>query len=281
MQHLPHHKQVELQTLTHIIKDNCQDVQMIILFGSYARGNYREAKDLDPNSKTGHISDYDILVVTSKKEIALDDYLWEVINKKIQKHNFSAHPRIITHDITELNNKLSQGQYFYTDIKKEGIMLFNSKKFELEEQKSLNKKERKKIAKEYFKHWFDRARGFFDTYEFRLAKNDNSLAAFNLHQTAESAYKTILLVFSNYNPNEHFLSLLAKDANKYHRDLEKLFPQNNEDQKKLFKLLEYAYIGGRYDTNYQITKEDLEILAKDVKKLLEITGRICKEEIAF
>jgi uncharacterized protein len=121
MKNLPTNKQSELKTLTHLIKDNCKDTQMIILFGSYARGDYKEAKDLDPNRNTGHVSDYGILVVNSKKEVALDNYPWDIINKKIQKYNFSAHPRIINHDIVELNNKLSQGQYFYTDIKKELI----------------------------------------------------------------------------------------------------------------------------------------------------------------
>ena len=29
-----------------------------------------------------------------------------------------------------------------------------------------------------------------------------------------------------------------------------------------FKLLEYSYIGGRYDPKYKISKEDLEILAE-------------------
>ena len=43
--------------------------------------------------------------------------------------------------------------------------------------------------------------------------------------------------------------------------------------------MEYVYIGDRYDPNYRISKEDLEILAKDVKKLLELTEKISKEKI--
>ena len=47
----------------------------------------------------------------------------------------------------------------------------------------------------------------------------------------------------------------------------------------MFDLLDYAYIGGRYDHNYKITKEQLEQLAPCVKKLHEVTERICKEKI--
>ena len=279
MKHLPINKQTELKTLTHLIKDNCSDTQMIILFGSYARGDYNEAKDLLPDRKTGHVSDYDILVVTSKKEVALANYLWDMIKQKCQRYNFSAHPRIITHDIIELNIKLAQGQYFYSDIKKEGIVLFDSKKFQLAEQKELKMEERRKIQQDYFDHWFDRTKGFFAGYEFYLTRNSYPLSAFNLHQTVESAYKTILLVFTNYNPNEHFLEFLGKEVKEFSPQLKNLFLQNTETQKERFKLLEYAYIGGRYDAKYQISKKDLEILAQDVKKLMDITENICKKKI--
>jgi len=40
-----------------------------------------------------------------------------------------------------------------------------------------------------------------------------------------------------------------------------------------------ALIGARYDRRYKITKEQLEQLAPCVKKLHEVTERICKEKI--
>ncbi len=61
--------------------------------------------------------------------------------------------------------------------------------------------------------------------------------------------------------------------------MKNIFAKINEEDEERFKLLEYAYIGGRYDPNYRISKEDLEILAKDVKKLLKLTEEICQEKI--
>ena len=55
--------------------------------------------------------------------------------------------------------------------------------------------------------------------------------------------------------------------------------RKTEEQKKLFELLDYAYIGARYDMHYKITKEQLEQLSPRVKKLHAITERICKEKI--
>ena len=47
----------------------------------------------------------------------------------------------------------------------------------------------------------------------------------------------------------------------------------------IFKLLERAYVDARYKKDYEITKEQLEQLAPCVKKLHEVTERICKEKI--
>jgi hypothetical protein len=72
---------------------------------------------------------------------------------------------------------------------------------------------------------------------------------------------------------------LGQKCNGYSQQLANLFPKNTEIEKERFKLLEYAYIGGRYDPKYRISKEDLEILAQDVKKLLAITREICTKKI--
>jgi HEPN domain-containing protein len=165
-------------------------------------------------------------------------------------------------------------------------VIFDAKNFDFADRRRLSDEEIKKFREEYFEHWFGRAKGFFKTYEFNLSNavgnEENlftSLAAFNLHQSAEHAYKTILLVFTLYNPNEHFLAILGKECEEYFVDLRSLFPKNTEEEKERFKLLEYAYIGGRYDPKYKISKEDLEVLAKDVKRLLEITKRVCEAKI--
>ena len=284
--HLPKLKQNEIARIISVICDNCDDVEKIILFGSYARGNYKESSDLKADRKSGHISDYDILVVTSKATTALNTNLWYDISEKCRNLKLSADPRILTHDIAELNNKLSVGQYFYSDIKEEGIIIFDTKNFKLVDRRKLKVEEIHKFQKEYFEHWFDKAQFFLKDFNtnFKEAEINPKLlsqAAFHLHQTAEHAYKTILLVFTLYNPSEHFLEILGKECEQYSSELKKLFPKNTEEQKERFKILEYAYIGGRYDPKYKISKTDLEILAKDVEELLTITKKICEEKLSY
>jgi len=276
---LPTQKQEELNKITQTIRNNCADIEKIILFGSYARGDYKEAKDLKEGRKSGHISDYDILVITSKKETALDSLLWKKITEFCKSLNLSASPRIITHDIEALNIKLAEGQYFYSDIKKEGITLFDAGNFELAEERELMPKEKQRIAQEHFDEWFKSSERFYRYFEVAIDEDDFKKAAFFLHQASESAYKTVLLVFSNYNPNEHFLGFLSDESEKYSDLLKNIFSKITEEDEDRFRLLEYAYIGGRYDPEYRISKEDLEILAVDVKKLLQLTRKVCEEKM--
>ena len=116
-------------------------------------------------------------------------------------------------------------------------------------------------------------------YEDALKKREYKISAFQLHQSAEAAYKSILLVFTEYCPGEHFLCLLGEMAVVHNVRIADIFPGDTQEHSQLFDLLDYAYIGARYDPKYNITKEQLEYLAARVKKLLELTEKICKEKI--
>jgi len=66
--HLPQDKQSEVEGIGMKIRALCEDVQMVILFGSYARGDW---KDGPHEQGRGRLiihkrSDYDILVRSSQ-----------------------------------------------------------------------------------------------------------------------------------------------------------------------------------------------------------------------
>lgn len=277
--HLPQIKQRELEKITEVILQNCKDVEKVLLYGSYARGDYREEKDLKPDRKSGHVSDYDILVITVKKRVALDISLWNSVSQQLHDLNLSASPRLLTIDIEALNIKLAEAQYFYSDITKEGIMLFDANNFALAKKRELSNIERQRIAQDHFDEWFLSAKEFFAGYEFYLKRHSLKKAAFCLHQAAESAYKALLLVFSNNCPSEHLLEYLGQNAEKYHKLMSDIFTNITREDVARFRLLEYAYIGGRYDPNYQISENDLKLLALDVNKLLELSKEACEQRI--
>ena len=87
------------------------------------------------------------------------------------------------------------------------------------------------------------------------------------------------MIFGGECPQEHHLDILCDLAADYCPELKGLIPRESGREKELFELLDYAYIGARYDREYKITKEQLEQLAPSIKKLHTVTERICKAKI--
>ncbi|MCU7928886.1 MAG: HEPN domain-containing protein [Candidatus Thiodiazotropha sp. (ex Dulcina madagascariensis)] len=277
--YLPQRKRDDLQRVVAIVRERCPAVGMIVLFGSYARGDWREVKDLAPDRRSGHPSDYDILAIF-EDEGACDSLAWQAIAKACSAAKLTATPRFIHHDIGFVNRKLAQGQYFFSDIVAEGKALYDAGAFTLAEPKPLLPKERLDIAQRDFAHWFQRAEQFYENYEHNFFKDWMEMAAFSLHQAAESAYKTTLIVFTGYIPDEHYLAILDARAAQVDPAFEAIFPAESNFQRDAFTALEYAYIGARYDKRYSIDEPTVTYLAARVEALLQLTEERCCEKIA-
>ena len=62
-------------------------------------------------------------------------------------------------------------------------------------------------------------------------------------------------------------------------NLSKFFPQDTPEEKRLFEFIKAAYVNGRYDPDFVVTKEDIDQLTPKVELLRDITKRICKSKI--
>ena len=279
--HLPQLKQDELELIGFKIRSLCEDVQMVILFGSYARGDWKNGPHEQGRGRLliHKRSDYDILVLTAEEYTARDISLWDKVKEKLAQSNLSTHVRIIARDIDFVNFKLQQGQYFFTEICEQGIVLYDSGRFKLNKKQELDPAQAKQHAQANFDEAFTSAKEFYVDFDNAFQRGSYKKAAFELNQAVEFSYKTVLLVFGNECPQEHHLDILGDAAADYCPELKSIIPRETEGQKELFELLDYAYIGARYDRHYKITKEQLEQLAPCVKKLHEVTERICKEKI--
>ena len=260
-----------------------KQISKIILFGSYAKGTWVRDKYFEGSILYSYESDLDILIVL-KKEYSKDFNKSNVenkIEKLLEQQNLYDNPWItlITEPITYINKQLEKNQYFFSDIKKEGILLYDDGVNSLSEAKNLSKNEKREIAKDDYEHWFKRGSGFFIDVDSPIRRHDYSTAAFYLHQSTESFYNAILLVFTGYKPKLHDLKTLGGMVRAYHDDLLKIFPMDTHERKECFKLIRAAYVDARYNKNYSISREQLDYLIKRVEKLKETTEKICLEKI--
>ena len=279
LQLLPLTKQEELQHLTKLLGSS-KDVELVILFGSYARGKYVEDSYIENGILYEYKSDYDLLVVTRNDDLRLNFQLETQVNERLRDTGLVKTPiSLIFHSAKHLNQALQQGNYFFQDIKKEGIVLHDTGGVQLQAPKKLTAAEARQKAQEYFDQWFTSANGFLDLFNYCLNKPDFHLAAFNLHQATERYYTTILLVYTEYRPKEHDLERLTLRVKNCDPRFA-VFPQATEEEKRRFELLRRAYVDARYKMEeYRISKEELDYLAEKVERLKEVTERLCKEKI--
>ena len=112
LNHLPQRKKGELARIVSIIRESARQAEMIILFGSYARGDAVEDVTTEGNTTYEYSSDFDILVIVESKALADNTDLWHSIEDEAGKLPVQTPIKIIAHEIEFVNNKLSKGQYF-------------------------------------------------------------------------------------------------------------------------------------------------------------------------
>lgn len=282
--HLPADRQAEIGVITDAVRQRFP-AEMIILFGSFARGDWVNDRYTENGTVFEYKSDYDILVVVDTEVLAIrkeSNSHWQ--NKLRHDTGLDTPLNVIFHGIEYLNTEIGNGNYFFADILKEGIMLYDSNTFKLAAPKSLNASDRKYKAKLYFDKWFEDAEMFYLDYDtnFNRGLSDAKYfrkAAFELHQATERLYACLILVFTDYKPKTHDLEKLDRQACKLDCRFKTIFPHENEEEERLFQLLKKAYIESRYKLDYQVTKEDLEYLSERVGKLRDLTQAACDEKI--
>ncbi len=196
--YLPKRKQEDLIFLVREITKRLPQAEMIILYGSYATGKFVEYDErVEFGVPTSFMSDYDILVVTSGISDKKVGNVLDNIDDLYYKDPDNQTPvQFINDDIKTLNRQLEEGRYFYTQVKQEGIVLYDSKKFKLARRRKLNFKEIQQQAQEYFEQKFNKGNSFLDQALYGVSREDYVMASFLLHQATENYYYSIRLAFT-------------------------------------------------------------------------------------
>ena len=130
----------------------------VILYGSQARGT--AVRDL----KSGYVSDYDLLVVVNGEEFTeVVDY-WEEAEDRFGRRFLTdptRHPiQIIVHSLADVNDQLARGRYFFMDIVREGIVLYEAEGHPFVEPRPLSPEMAHEEAHGYFDEWLPDAQYF-------------------------------------------------------------------------------------------------------------------------
>src|SRR3546814_510785 len=195
LDHLPPHKRRELERIVQIVFEEFDDalalatqdwkrkgrISKIILYGSYARGGWVD----EPHTAKGYQSDFDLLIIVNDDRLTDRVEYWSKLDERLIRElsltkTLRTPVNFIVHSVGEVNAGLSQGRYFFMDVARDGIAIYQAVNDELPEPQPKTPHAALEMAREYFDEWFPSGAEFFDNYRFNLERSRFNNAAFQL-----------------------------------------------------------------------------------------------------
>ena len=292
LDHLPAGKRKELDFVVSVLREGFAEalsrrtmpryrngkLLKIILFGSYARGDWVE----DPKGR--YFSDYDILVVVNHDDLADLEEFWggpdqTFLREYASGDRLRTQPNFVVHSLDDVNEKLRLGRYFFTDILRDGITLFEEDGFPFATPEALSPQDAYAEATTYFDEWSRSSVSFLRMAKFARSDGSPKEAAFSLHQAAEKAYHGLILALTLYSAKTHRLNLLRDRAESLDSRLIGVWPRANKFERQGFDLIRRAYVEARYSPHYEISDEHLTWLEERVAALQAVAESIADERI--
>lgn len=288
LDHLPERQQTELDHVRAILLQEFDkaiaratqphkrsgQIYKIVLFGSYARTDWVDEPD------NGYQSDFDVLVIVSHEDLTdVADY-WYLAEDCIARDPAIGRPvNLIVHSLDEVNAALRRGEYFWADIARDGIAVYDLPCHPLATPMPLTRVDAYEMAKRYADHWLPSVGPFIRGAQYAHADGDLSKAAFDYHQATERLYICFLLVTTLYFPRSHNIKFLRSLAEDKEPRLVAAWPRATRRDRARFERLKRAYVEARYSASYEITSEDLDALAASIATLRNIVADLCGERL--
>ncbi|MBA4013255.1 MAG: nucleotidyltransferase [Phenylobacterium sp.] len=293
LDHLPANKRSELERIVRILFEEFDaakahrshahrrngQILKVILFGSYARGDWVA----DPVG--GYYSDYDLLVVVDHEDLTDVVEYWAKADERLLQEvtitkRISAPVNFIVHSLADVNEKLRLGRYFFLDILKDGVALYEAPGQEFERPEPLSPQAARAEAERASREWLESADQFVRQAHHAINDGAPKIAAFDFHQATERLYVCVLLVLTLYSPKSHRLNFLRSQAERLAPSLALAWPRQTRFEQRSFELLRRAYVEARYSPNYKISAEELAWLSVRVCELQRLVRQACEAKLA-
>ncbi|TBR44192.1 HEPN domain-containing protein [Marinomonas agarivorans] len=292
--HLPVTKREQLQQAVGIILSAISPAKpaMIMLFGSYARGDWLQTAEYE--------SSFDLWLIMAKaplvQKIARKTTLYNQLHREVE-----TPVHVLVEDVQGIERRIGKGQWIYTDRLQESMVLYGSGadafthfsrlSFLQKQQQASQKKtqtshrkqkasHRKQKAGADFRYWFAKANVYRVYAIMAFKQGDYNEAAFFLHQSVERFYATVLWVFGGYSSSSHDLQQLHQLVASIAPQFLRVFPQKLLAEKAMFEQLRQAYVEARYKPSFSMGRSTLEWLLARVHLLKQLTDEVCQARIA-
>lgn len=177
---------------------------------------------------------------------------------------------VISFSAMQFSKWLLEGHSFAAAVYEKAFLLYEKDEVPLPFPATVNEDAIKNEAEQLYNQTKTRVQEFLAGAELYTIRVQYKMAAFMLHQAAEQALRTMLIIHTGLRINTHSLDRLIRYCTMFCFELPDVFPRGNEKEKRIFELLQKAYINARYNEDYSIKFKELSILTIQAKKLFSI-----------
>lgn len=262
----------DLQRLADIIV-NAAKPAMIFLLGAALHHRRSESIFQQSAPVSRHIADCVLLILmesSGNKEL----HEWQ---DKIEAHCKAVMPvtAIIVQKGT-FEEWLKEGHPFAVNVQHSALAVYNSGSPDLYMSQTTSHHPATYAIRNHLNEGLTKAKEFLAGSELFRIRKQHAMAAFMLHQSAEQALRTLMNVGTGYLANTHSIDRLLRYAALVSCQLTDIFPQTTEEEKRIFNLLQKAYIDTRYKEEYKISAVDLLCLTEKVRHIHKILSAFGK-----
>lgn len=295
LDHLPSERRRLIERILEIVHDEFADslslarhewktngaILKVILFGSYARGDWVD----DVATPVGKQSDVDLLIIVNDARLTDKTRYWANLEERLRveylyKHHLLAPAQLIVHSLDEVNDGLRHGRYFFMDVARDGVILYEADDTKLAEPEEKTPAAVHRMAQGYFDEFFTRAAEFYDLYQFCMDRQRLKNGALQLHQCVEQLYHTVLLVRTLYTPYVHDIVKLREQAEQVDIRLAEAWPRDTQFEIDAYNRLQVAYVKARYHKHFIIDEDQIAWLGERGAILMKLIEASCKEQLA-
>lgn len=253
----------------------------IILYGSHTR-------DKGPNelqTSKGHLSDFDLLIIVNDEQLTDRAKYWANLEDRLTEayrvtKTLRTPVNFMVHTLQEVTDGLAQNRSFvFQEVVEEGIALYQSDHAELHSTRQMTPTQTLALAEEFYDEWFSMAKRKLRLAQHAISREFNKQAAFLLHQTCESLYRCVLLVWTFDTPPVHDLALLRRRAERRDLRLACVWPHELMKDRARFEKLEEAFVKAQDCEHYHIISEELDWIFAHVQELCRVVQEVCAARI--
>lgn len=220
---------------------------------------------------------YDLLVLTTGQEKRPMHEFESLIYNRC--HDFVP-VTVSVHRWGTIHHLLSNGNIFFSQLCKPERLIYDSGEKELPDVNLIKPEIKSVNLMAEFTQMMEKAKGFLLGSAIYKASLEYQLSAFMLHQAVEQTLNAFLCPLMGLRLQTHNLQKLLLYTRRLSEALyDEVFPRNTSLEILLFQLLQKAYIYGRYKNNFQVSRDNLEILTDRVISLQEMVSVIFPEKL--